>query len=133
MSKLSVVNRSEMELNPFVDEEKSNNGGGYSWPHITLELNNGSVVHIVDNSCGDFGVNVTVLIHDAEDKEVADAEYGELANFGHGHSTFDEENEEHKELLSIIAKEGYHVPTQQDFSKWDEEEYAEWEDNDNWD
>ena len=55
--------KSVEETNPYFDEEKQSNGGGYSQPRIEFEYR-GKTGIIHDSSCGDFGARFFVEFGD---------------------------------------------------------------------
>lgn len=61
MKEIVITNQEQM--NPFVDERRANNGGGYDQPRYEFEYD-GKHGRYTDLSCGDFGSHYEVEYDD---------------------------------------------------------------------
>ncbi len=115
------------ETNSFYDPDKSNNGGGYSQPKITLCWNHWNIV-IKDTSCGDFGDRIFVTAINRRTSEKMYAYYGSMVEGDLEYSDFDESDIAHACMSDAIYEAtGYRIPTRQEL-EWlhmDEYEQAE--------
>nr|DAW77591.1 MAG TPA: hypothetical protein [Caudoviricetes sp.] len=71
----NIILIEEREQNPFFDESKSSNGGGYHQPFekYSFEYENKKYQLVYDStSCGDFGSRYTISIYDQDDKTIYD-------------------------------------------------------------
>lgn len=103
-----VINKVE-ETNPFFDENKKHNGGGYSQPTIEFSFNGGTGI-IEDDSCGEFGSSVVANIFIAD--KVYSAIYG----------TMEEEDSNIPDSLKTLVDEignvtGYRIPLASDIEE----------------
>lgn len=98
----------ETELNPYVDHEKSCNGGGYHQPLFEFEYN-GIRGTFEDTSCGDFGGRYHLEwngLHANRDQVGNEDNYSE----------FSRENPVHMELLrKLYNLTGWHIRTKEDY------------------
>lgn len=128
MENLSVVNRVFEETNPYYDENRCHNGGGYSQPHIELMLSDGKKVVINDTSCGDFGCHYVIILLNGEVEEAVCSKDVEINGAGdyvrnEFSSSFDEV--QHADVIALIeSEEGYRVPSAHQCAIWDAEEKA---------
>lgn len=56
---ITITDIATRNTNPFYDQNKCHNGGGYYQPDVTISLSNGGKIAIQDTSCGDFGDRYT--------------------------------------------------------------------------
>ena len=93
---------SEEETNCLYDEYRQNNGGGYHQPHYEVKFADGTTCDVCDESCGDFGSRITVVIGDKS------AYYGSMLERSQERSDFGVKDA--KYLNSIKVELGYCVP-----------------------
>ena len=124
-SHLQFIEKNWKETNEFADQDKANNGGGYSQPSIELQFIDGVKCFIDDFSCGDFGTRISACFQIGSDKWIA--------NYGSMENRYESEIPEElfsKHIKLIENRYGYHIPTKEQCAQWNAEEEAELEDFD---
>lgn len=116
MEELKIIKKEQ--TNPFYDESKSNNGGGYYQPCYEFQFGNW-IGRYDDTSCGDFGVRWSVDVKNGSQEFSANEQsmdgYSLFSNFPKEFPTkgFYEAFEKHFDFA---------IPTEEDVQdEWEEE------------
>lgn len=111
---MKIVSIREENTNEHYNPQQCHDGGGYYQPLIVITFDDGSVLTIDDDSCGDFGSRISAYYNDASGNLICDCYYGGMIDAYQWHSSF---TDAHLEMLELVRHElGYNIPTQQEIS-----------------